>query len=92
VVHAGRSRRRRKGASARILSPAEARHRDEMYRRNRARPSIDWADVFHADELDTDGARQLPDDFGLGDAIAREREARRKTDLARAGTHYDPAY
>jgi hypothetical protein len=23
---------------------------------------------------------------------SREREARRKTDLARAGTHYDPAY
>jgi hypothetical protein len=41
---------------------------------------------------DLDGARQLLDDFALGDAIAAQREADEKLRLVRAGTHYDPAY
>jgi hypothetical protein len=45
------------------------------------------APIFDAEP----GLGEQGDDFGLGDAIAAQREARRKIDLSRAGTHFDPA-
>jgi hypothetical protein len=69
---------RRKGALARVLSPREARHRDEVHRLNRARSSTPRR-LRRAGDFE---------DWDWGDAIARQREVRRKIDLARAGTHY----